>query len=342
MELIFSNYPPLGISKHKNTDVFVEHLRNSDEIQIASGYISAAALVELQKFVELNGTKLSLLIGMHYFDSFTRNQYNAAMELARYVDSKKLGTVKISTVFPFHGKMYSFIKGGKTTAAIIGSSNLSSLLKSSNRLYESDVLFLGKDAIEISESIAKVTEKIGENIRDVKITDFIEPKSLLENDYLVEKVPLECYNYLLQRKGIYQFDIQLKSTPKSNLNVFFGKGRENKTNGRTLPRPWYEVEIIVSKAITSKTGYPANKIFTVITDDGWKFTCNTNGQNSKNLRSKDDLLILGKWIKGRLEQTGKLNVGELYTDEIGAKYGRNSISLISTKEDNTWLLDYHV
>lgn len=88
MELIFSNYPPLGISKHKNTDVFVEHLRNSDEIQIASGYISAAALVELQKFVELNGTKLSLLIGMHYFDSFTRNQYNAAMELARYVDSK--------------------------------------------------------------------------------------------------------------------------------------------------------------------------------------------------------------------------------------------------------------
>lgn len=342
MELLFSNYPPLVLSKRKNTDVFVKHLKIADELQIASGYISAAALVELQKFVELNGTKLSLLIGMHYFDSFTRHQYNAAMELAKYIDSNKLGSVKISTVFPFHGKMYSFLKDGQITAAMIGSSNLSSLLESSNRLYEADVLFEGNDAKEVSNSLSQVIEKIGENIRDVEINTFIEPKSLLENDYLVKKVSTDYFNALLERKGEFQFDIQLKSTGKSNINVFFGKGRENKGNGRILPRPWYEVEIIVPKSVTTLNGYPANKTFTVITDDGWEFTCNTNGTNNKNFRSKDDLLILGKWIKGRLEQTGVLNVGELFTDEIGAKYGRNSISLISTDDEDLWLLDFHV
>ena len=68
-------------------------------------------------------------------------------------------------------------------------------------------------------------------------------------------------------------------SPQSNLNAFFGKGREAK-NGLVKPRHWYEVELIVPKNITEQNGYPKAKtddaIFDVITDDGWSFKCNKN------------------------------------------------------------------
>jgi hypothetical protein len=42
--------------------------------------------------------------------------------------------------------------------------------------------------------------------------------------------------------------------PQSNLNTFFGKGRENKSTGKVIPRDWYEVELIVD-AKTSEGSY---------------------------------------------------------------------------------------
>ncbi len=34
---------------------------------------------------------------------------------------------------------------------------------------------------------------------------------------------------------------------KSNLNVYFGKGRWSRSTGKILARPWYEVELIANK-----------------------------------------------------------------------------------------------
>ena len=44
------------------------------------GYVSSDALIELQKTIELNCNiqALNLIVGMHYFDKFTKVQYNAA------------------------------------------------------------------------------------------------------------------------------------------------------------------------------------------------------------------------------------------------------------------------
>lgn len=139
------------------------------------------------------------------------------------------------------------------------------------------------------------------------------------------------------------YSIELKDTPRSNLNVFFGKGRLQ-PNGIIRPRHWYEVEIIVSKQVTSLPGYPQSQTdsatFDVVTDDGWRFKCKVSGDYSKNFRSADDLQILGKWIKGRLEQSGALNVGDLVTKETYDRYGNNSITLSKTKEQGVWLLEF--
>ena len=77
----------------------------------------------------------------------------------------------------------------------------------------------------------------------------------------------------------------------------------------------------------------------------------TSGDYGKNLRSKDDLTILGRWIKGRMEANGALKSGELLTSSSLDSYGRNSITLTQTslEEDDTengklsvWYADFGV
>lgn len=98
--------------------------------------------------------------------------------------------------------------------------------------------------------------------------------------------------------------------------------------------------MIVSTKFLSADGYPKQKEFTVITDDGWQFECNTTGQNGKNFSSKGDQTIFGKWIKGRLEATDCLRTGEPVTEETLRKYGNDHIELRSTDNPNIWLLSF--
>ena len=136
-----------------------------------------------------------------------------------------------------------------------------------------------------------------------------------------------------------------EDSPHSNLNVFFGKGRESK-NGLVKPRHWYEVELIVPKSIAAQNGYPQvstpDAIFDVVTDDGWSFKCKVSGTNSKNLRSEGDLKILGKWLKGRLENAGVLKVGDPVCKETLERYGRDTFTLTKTTKPGVWYLDFGV
>ena len=158
---------------------------------------------------------------------------------------------------------------------------------------------------------------------------------LLDEQYGVKKAePADISMLEANSKFDYVFEIPLKTdnATRSNLNTFNGKGRENKQQF-VMPRSWYEVELIVPKSITSLAGYPQSDkageggVIDVLTDDGWQFSCKVSGQNSKNLRSEDDLKILGKWLKGRLENSGALKTGELATASTLQKYGRGSFTL---------------
>ena len=75
----------------------------------------------------------------------------------------------------------------------------------------------------------------------------------------------------------------------------------------------------------------------------------TSGDYGKNLRSKDDLTILGRWIKGRMEANNALRSGELLTASSLQVYGRNTISMTQTsltEEEpeigrlSVWYLDF--
>lgn len=347
MSFLFSKIPPLIYDNESFSDAFETLLLSSDRIQIASGYISEESLMELKSVLDFyreeNHKKFcDLTIGMHHREGFTRPQYEAAKSLGEFLEEYELGSVRVCTAFKFHGKVYSFYKDNTPFASIMGSSNLSNIIES--KQFEVDYVFTDNTTLVELSSLhddlnTKATKKLLELPAPVK---FLENHDLLQGRTGVEKLTAnDLESYKEQQQGA-KFSIPLKAEAKSNLNTFFGKGRLQ-PNGAIRPRPWYEVEVIVPTTITRLEGYPhSGTVFNVITDDGWKFKCKISGQNDKNLRSEDDLKTLGRWIKGRLEAAGILQIGQLISEEMLKEYGRNNLTLSQTRDPETWLLDFSI
>lgn len=352
MSFLLSNYPPCKITGSNSfTDTFFDLLSEADQLDIAVGYITADSLSELQNIIKLNHiNKFNLTIGMHYFDLFTAVEYKAAKGLNNYLKENNFGEVRLVTPFRFHGKMYSYSKNREPFAGIIGSNNLSSIVENNNRVYEASFLLKDKqNSLNMYNFIQKLNVTSAQNIDDLSISKFKNANPLLENHEFVEKLtPMELSNYLMHKTDI-SFEIPIKGADegagKSNLNVCFGEGRKDK-RGLIKPRHWYEVELIVPKNVTSQVGYPQGKTvdacFDVITDDGWKFKCKVSGDYSKNFRSENDLKILGRWLKGRLENSGALDVGQPVTSKVLETYGRHSFSLTKSDLNNLWFLNFGV
>jgi hypothetical protein len=351
MEFLFSNYPPMKTGSKTFAETFYGLLPQTSKLDIAVGYVSADSLIELQKTIELNSNirTLNLIVGMHYFDHFTKVQYDAAMHLNDFLMENQLGGVRLVNAFRFHGKLYSYSNVTGPFAGIVGSNNLSSIVDGGIRVYESSVLLNDvASAKQMSDFICQLMKTSTKNIADLEIDTFNEENALLDGHEFVEKVSPQYLANAMCAKTDISFKIPIKPyevSPQSNLNVFFGKGRESK-NGLVKPRHWYEVELIVPKNVTSQPGYPQsqtdNAVFTVITDDGWSFKCKVSGDYSKNFRSEGDLKILGKWLKGRLENAGVLAVGDPVTEDTLKRYGRNSFELTKTTMPGIWFLDFGV
>jgi NgoFVII restriction endonuclease len=352
MSLIYSNYPPLKTESDTYHEAFTKLLELSDYLKIASGYISADALIDLRSIVEINGgPRIQLNIGMHYFEGLTKQQKEAVEGLDTTLRNMSLGGVFFVKTFPFHGKLISFSKNQVNLGSLIGSSNLTNIVKDkSTRQYEVDYLLSSKDAIEIDDFITKLNETATKPFNELDIKTVESRNTLLDDQYGVAKVDqAKLIKIKADLKFDFTFEVPLKAdeATKSNLNTFNGKGRENQQKF-VMPRSWYEVELIVPKSIATLRGYPQSDkagdggVIDVITDDGWEFSCKISGQNSKNLRSEKDLKILGKWLKGRLEHAGALKTGELCTSETFDKYGRSTFTLAKISNSDKWYLDFEV
>jgi hypothetical protein len=350
MELLLSDIPPFHNPSTTFRARFQDLIQEADQLNIASGYISTSSLTDIKKIIELNGgPSLQLLIGMHHFEGFTRTQYEASQSLNNFLKDRNLGQVAVSTVFKFHGKLYSFCKQNTPFAGIVGSSNLNNI-SDLHRSFEVDLLVDDKDsAAGIDNLINEIYQKAGSPLESYQVGRFREPNQLLEGHLLVEKPsPSEHAKVWASAKNLrFELPIKADEALHSNLNAYFGKGRENK-RGFVIPRHWYEVELIVPKEITSHANYPkagqpgGESVITVHTDDGWKFNCKISGDYSKNFRSEGDLKILGKWLKGRLENSGCLKTGEPVTDKVLQCYGRNTLELRATDNPRIWLIDFGV
>jgi hypothetical protein len=345
LQLLHSHKPPLNTPGDLSLfETFSELAVKSDHITITTGYISVdASLFLLENINKL--PRLDVLLGMHGFEGFSSGQYSSCTKLAKEMVHNG-GNAYICKAWPYHGKVYSFHKDGEPFAAIVGSSNSSCLTPAPTRSFETDILF---DDPKLIASIVGLQRNIITKA-SVPFLEFNDPKitdpaahNHLEAITTVSKLTVEELAKIIATKTGLVFDLELKTTSKSNLNAYHGKGRESTKTGLIRSRPWYEVELIVSKKVTTLSGYPRcapGESFWVVTDDGYKFECSTNGDYYKNFRSKGDLSILGAWIKGRLESRAGLKAGEYVTDQVLNKFGKRHISLVKTTVPGTWFLTF--
>lgn len=352
MSLIYSNYPPLNTESETYHDAFIELLERSDKLKIASGYISADALIDLKSIVESNGGPyIELNIGMHYFEGLTKQQAEAVEDLDNTLRSMNLGGVYFVVTFPFHGKIASFKNSNQIIGGLIGSSNLTNIVENkASRQYEVDYRLPESDCGELDDFITRLKETATRAYGELDIKLIESKNNLLDEQYGVSPADQHIIESIKTNPDFeYEFRIPLKTddATRSNLNTFNGRGRVN-AQGFVMPRSWYEVELIVPKAVTTQSGYPQSDKFgdggviNVITDDGWSFSCKVSGDFSKNLRSEKDLKILGKWLKGRLEHAGALKTGELCSQDTLDKYGRGDFTLAKLKGRDLWYLDFGV
>lgn len=233
MQILCSNFPPVKTQNATFADTFYEFLPKADCLNIAVGYVTADSLIELQKAVELNHVhQLNLIIGMHYIDQFTPVEYRTAVKLNEFLHTNAIGEVRLVTPFRYHGKMYTFYRSGKPFASIIGSNNLSSIVDSRNGIYETS-LYVSEAGIlnDLDKLFHNLYDKATENIADLEITSFKEENAVLEGQDFVEKASMEEIIECQKALTSVRFEIPIKDKPQSNLNVFFGKGRETMSTG---------------------------------------------------------------------------------------------------------------
>lgn len=358
MEFLYSNYNPVKFSRKNFEEKFSELIATAECVNIGVGYVTEESLAHLKRIMELNSQlkMLNLIIGMHFIDKFTKGQFDAATELNKFLKKSHRGQVKVVTPFRFHGKMYVYQdRKDKKLTGIIGSNNLSSILRSTAyRTYETSVFIDDSTyAKEMYEFLQQLSSKACVDIDTLELhmSDFKKAESPLDGSMEVKKLDITELASAMEQKTDVSFEIPVKTTEKSNINAYFGKGRLQSRSGYEKPRQWYEVELILPVEIRRQKDFPKNTpetegIFTVITDDGWQFKCQVEGGNgndinkNKNLRSSGDLEILGKWLKGRLESSNDLKVGEPVTNDTLEKYGRKSITMTKLSKEGYWFFDF--
>ena len=345
MEILLSKSPAVGSLRKKSiTDFYDNCVDNADSLNIATGYITNDSIAELNHILSFKENfKIQLLIGMHYIERFTELQYNSLRRLNDLLLERECGNIYLSTNQLYHGKMYSFMKNGISVGGFIGSSNLGSFVGTSNDLIEADIALYGDEALQLNQSILGIIDCIGTNFTDIPvITNFNEPevKIFTDTPHVTPLSQESLNNYSSHRSGDI-IRIPLKTEPKSNLNTYFGAG---KIKGKYSRRNWYEVEII-SQTFENRDILPwvrePNKNphchIDVITYDGYQFECSWQGTCGKNLRSSYDLAILGRWIKGHMENKGALTIGSPVTPAVLDSFGYHYICLQKTT-DNKWYM----
>lgn len=341
MELLLTKNPIIGSLHAKSvSDYFKSFVEEASEFNIATGFITNDSIAALKQIVEYrNGDLgLNLFIGMNYIEGFTKLQYNALRDLNSFLCQNDIGRVFLSPSALYHGKMYSFIKDDCCLGSFVGSSNLGSFVGTNQSYIESDILFLNDEASSISNSIHELISILGKDVNSLpEITKFIESdtKVLKNYSYVTEVSQIELEDVKSLRTG-RSVKVPLKTEAKSNLNTYFGKG---KLKNKYSPRGWYEVELILSKNLENLDILPDKDMgpFPVVTSDGFAFNCERQGDYSKNLRSSKDLKILGRWIKGQMENQGALQIGHPVTEETLLLFGKSHI-LFEETTTGTWFI----
>ncbi|MGR4021589.1 restriction endonuclease PLD domain-containing protein [Vibrio harveyi] len=331
-----------NISSHGgNFDVeFHKQLTSSQDVKIASGYFSLDVLKKYEPLLleKAQQHQCKILLGMAFYEGLSQKQFDLVEKLNnQMIEMETDSGFYVTNGRKYHGKIFQL--NGKT---FLGSSNFSSsgfkgnieaTVKCTKEQEDKinrflDSLFSKEHAIKVENAQIPIRGKIKLIGSKAKGT-----WEALKRHNITETSP----EVRLQEKVATYDLLELAEHEKSNLNIFFGKGRENKKTKIIVPRPWYEFEIIASKKVTASQDYPKGN-FLAYTDDGYIMPMKTSGDYKKNLRSEGGLQVFGRWFKGRLEDCGVLSKFEQITPETILEYGKTKLTLYKMKTDGCYYM----
>lgn len=359
MKLLYSNILPAELEEDQITitDCIHDQIADCDGIDIAVGYVSKAALEELDTLLYANEIGyINLIIGMYYVEGMPEGTYRTAIALNEKWKNAGIGEIRMVKAFKYHGKIYVFHKDGNVKSAIIGSANLGVLKLEANNIRQYEVSSLTTNPTEINDML-NLIRKLQENRCSANISDIMDMTIIRETNTsltgvdTVDRIPLAEVEIYDHHKTETSFVLPIKVPSfderhmddgrhytKSNLNVSYAAPRSARKS-----RDWYETQLTVSKRITLLPGYPEkNAAFYVVTDDGYTFKAHTTSDGNKQFSAVGDELILGRWIKGRLAAAGlvtPVNDTQLDHERLGmitkemlAAYGCDTLILTKTDQ----------
>jgi hypothetical protein len=327
----------------------------TERLVILAAYVGKEYVDRLTEELEDNKkVAVELLVGMAAKEGLTQQTYDALCYLHERLKSRKHPKFLRQGVYIYfsgkngersrgmHAKVYLFDQG-TSRQLIVGSSNFSFSGFEPNGNVEANLVNSDGAALRRFDIFLKDLHSANHAVPIDLIQDF-PIRGRAGQTRRRSMVSLQRVAKPKSFMGLRYVDLDLARNidqqTRSNLNCCFGKGRWSRITGVVVPRDWYEVELISPTNVTSSPHYPRGH-FDVITSDGFAFKAVTNGDYFKNLRSAEDLKILGLWLKGALEDAGSLSDDpqEIVTSQTFRNYG-NSILRIYRPDRHAAILHF--
>lgn len=322
--------------------VLNSEFKKATNVTVASGYASLDIINAFNsEFIRIanSGGSSRLLLGMAFYEGLSQKKYDALIELNSTLRNYGNDSgVYVTNGRRYHGKVYYFEQKSESSI-YVGSSNFSTSGTKTNIECTLPVTIpqQRKEIIRFLEELYSTEYAIKIDLAG-NIVSSSKKKALSTTENKWQK--LKRYKpETISKDNLPTFIFPLSRVaeiPKSNLNTYFGKGRLNKKTGIITPRPWYEIELIADKDLISQAEYPKGD-FLAYTDDGYVIPMRTQGDNYKNIRSKDSLQIFGMWLKGKLERSDSLKKYEPVTQETLVEYGSDKLVFYKIDEGKYYL-----
>lgn len=336
--------------------------KNCHEFIAATGYYGQSTLASIENLLLRIAEKgnVKIILGMYYHSGISEKKYNFLYQLNEKLSQKNPKSGVFITRYEYHGKIYK-ISNATSQNFFVGSSNFSeqgwsgrtefNIELTENETKKSTSKFLDKlcndpDVLPLKKVNIKSNKKSRQTLSE---------KNNLKN-YEIEKSEFARLDSPI---GNFEFKLRVDNQPKSSLNLFFDKGRKDKS-GRYAPRPWYEIELTADNRTLKNPLYPKSILvgksknskarkgnFTAYIKDQdkiYKLQMKVHADNGKNISTADEVggrETLGRLIKGKLESSGVLRNKERINSDMLTEYGRDSITFEKINDEN-YILDFDV